>query len=91
MDVRNKKYFFNGQPYSGDAAFIQGYNGYTYSVNHGLLCALIPDGKVRSCWDKNGNPNALQDEEGHTIVDFEKGSNGLGIEIYNGNFIQFIK
>lgn len=92
MDYTNKNYFFNGKPYTGDAAFINGSNGYTHSENHGTLCALIPDKVgVRSCWDNDGKPNSILDENGNTIIDHEKGRNGLGIEISNGNFIQFYR
>ena len=90
--MRDKRYFFNGKPYSGNAAFICGYNGYTFSENHGKLCALISDKVgVRSCWDNDGKPNLILDENGNTIIDHEKGCNGLGIEISNGNFVQLIR
>jgi hypothetical protein len=90
--MRDKRYFFNGKPYSGDAAFICGYNGYTFSENHGKLCALISDKVgVRSCWNNDGKPNLILDENGNTIIDHEKGCNGLGIEISNGNFVQLIR
>ena len=89
--MRDKRYFFNGKPYSGDAAFICGYNGYTHSENHGMLCALIPDGRVRSCWNKDGHPNTILDETGSTIIDSEKGCNGVYVEISNGNFVKFIR
>ena len=90
MDYTNKNYFFNGKPYTGDAAFINGYNGYTYSENHGMLCALIPD-KVgtRSCWDKDGKPNSILDENGDTITDSRRGIDRVYVEISNGNFVQF--
>jgi len=92
MDYTSKNYFFGGKPYTGDAAFINGSNGYTHSENHGMLCALIPDKVgVRSCWDKDGKPNSILDENGNTIIDPEMGCNGLGIEISNGKFNQFYR
>jgi hypothetical protein len=90
MDVKDKKFFFNGQPFSGEAAFICGYNGYTFSENHGKLCALIPEDRgVRSCWDKDGHPNFLLDENGDTITDSRRGIDRVYVEISNGNFVQF--
>ena len=90
--MRDKRYFFNGKPYSGNAAFICGYNGYTFSENHGKLCALISDKVgVRSCWDNDGKPNLILDENGDTIYDQRCGIDRVCVEISNGNFVQLIR
>ena len=81
-----EKVFFKGHPYTGDAAFINGSNGYECTEDHGLLCALIlPEGPfehVRSCWDKSGKPNCLTTETGKKIVN--RGETGIIIKFKDG-------
>lgn len=80
--------FFKGQPYTGDAAFINGSNGYECTEDHGLLCALIlPEGPfehVRSCWDKSGKPNYLTTETGEKIENRAAAVSGYRIEFKDG-------
>ena len=67
------KAYLNGKEYHGKAAYINGYNGYTSTEDNGLLCALIADSiGVPSCWDIEGKPNALKDENGNIIADKAK-------------------
>lgn len=62
--------YFNGERYNGEAAYINGYNGYTATEDNGLLCALIKDWRgLPSCWDNDGNPNYLTDKDGNKIID----------------------
>ena len=60
--------FFNGEPFHGRAAFINGYNGYESSKDDGCLCALIKDERgVPSCWGKDGKPNYITNQKGTPI------------------------
>lgn len=60
--------YFNGKKFQGEAAYINGWNGYEASEDHGTLCALIEDSVgVPSCWDERGFPNALTDKSGRKI------------------------
>jgi len=65
----------NGEKYTGEAAYVNGFNGYTSSETDGLLCAIIN----KSCWDKNKNPNALLDSNGNTVVN--KNLRGIFIDV----------
>lgn len=75
--------YMNGAPFYGYAAFVDGYNGYESAPNDGMLCAVVatagsPNG---SCWDENGNPNAVTDKDGNPIIlKARRGSN----RIYQG-------
>lgn len=74
------KAYFNDKPYKGKAAYINGYNGYTSTKDDGVLCALVIDSVgVPSCWDAEGKPNVLKDENGTIIVN--KCARGSIIEI----------
>lgn len=74
------KAYFNGKEYKGKAAYINGYNGYTATEDDGVLCALIEDSVgVPSCWNTEGKPNVLKDENGTIIVNKE--ARGSIIEI----------
>lgn len=57
-----EKVFLEGEPYKGEAAFVNGYNGYTKTENDAVLCALIDN----SCWT-DGKANTLLDEDGNKI------------------------
>lgn len=63
MKDLNEKLFFHGMKYKGDAAFINGYNGYESTEFDGLLCAVIEN----SCFDKNV-PNYLLNENDEVII-----------------------
>ena len=97
--------YFNGKKFFGNAAYINGWNGYEASEDHGTLCALIKDsGGVPSCWDERGFPNALTDKGGriiripsrggqHITVD---GSVWIGIDCIelnknNENFVRLVE
>ena len=62
------KVFFNGQPYSGPACFINGYNGETSSDTDGCLCAILKNknGELSTC-DDSGNFNFITNEKGVPI------------------------
>lgn len=57
-------YYLNGEPYQGECAYIDGFNGYTRTDNDGMLCALINN----SLWNKDGVPNTLKNESGDYII-----------------------
>lgn len=76
------KLYLNGNEYKGKAAFINGYNGYSATENNGLLCALIDNNGVLSCFDKDGKPNALKNGLGEKIVN--KALRGTTIVVANG-------
>jgi len=73
-----KQLFFNGKEYKGEAAFINGYNGYTSTPTDGMLCALIKLGEANpSCWNDKSKPNTLLDKNGNSI----KSTNLRGLTI----------
>lgn len=90
---KKRIFYFDGKPFTGKADYVKGYNGYTFSKDNGLLCALIGGGGL---WT-DGKPNALVDNNGKTIcypysTDTEGGyslyfKNGefIGNHPYNGN------
>lgn len=57
------EFLFNGKPYKGDAAFLNGYNGYESSPDDAMLCAVINF----SCWDSTTKKNFLTDMSGNYI------------------------
>lgn len=66
--------YFKGEPYTGKAAVVNGYNGYTCAPDDRKLCALVIDGVgVPSCWS-NGVANVLTDKDGIEITHPSRGA-----------------
>lgn len=62
------KVYYNGKPFYGKAAFINGFNGYSSTADDGCLCASIEDRQgIMSCFDENGTPNTITNEDGTPI------------------------
>jgi len=65
VDDLNRMYlptdvYLNGEKYTGNAVFINGYNGYTSTKDDGVLCAVVKD----SAWNRKNIPNYLTDKDG---------------------------
>ena len=56
-----EKIFFNGKEWTGKIGFINGYNGYNYSKDDSLMCAVVND----SLFGKGAIPNSLTDVNGN--------------------------
>ncbi len=58
--IPKQDYFLNGQKYTGEVSFINGFNGHDKTENDSVMCAIVN----RSCWT-NSVPNILTDVKGH--------------------------
>lgn len=56
-----QKIFFNGQEWNGKIGFINGYNGYSFTKDDSLMCAVVNF----SLFGKGGLPNVLTDTQGN--------------------------
>ena len=54
--------YYNGKQYSGDAVYINGYNGYTSTKEDATLCVIINNSAFT-----NGKPNTLTTKDGAVI------------------------
>lgn len=73
--INERRFYLGKQLYTGEAAFIKGYNGFVHSEDDGLFCALLTDTdhpSQLSCW-KNLVPNKLLDEDNEPFVDWHRG------------------
>lgn len=70
--------YFNGELYTGEASFINGYNGYESTEDDGLMCAVIDN----SLWNDNKEPNAVLDKNGNKII--SKSRRGVTLNYNNG-------
>lgn len=79
-----RKFYLNHRPYTGQAAFINGYNGFEHAEGDGTLCALLPNpGRVAqlSCWTY-GIPNTLLDENNEPFIDWHR--SGTNVYLFEG-------
>jgi hypothetical protein len=60
-EIPKQDYFLNGEKFTGEVAFIDGFNGHTKTDTDGLMCALIN----KSCWNSEGVINILKDSDGN--------------------------
>lgn len=80
---KTKHFYLHGQLYTGEAAFINGYNGYEHPKDDGMFCALLPNGSSPlSCWTKRGKPNKLLDDNSKIYIDQNK--RGCIVFVCNG-------
>lgn len=80
MEVTERIFYLNSRPYTGQAAFINGYNGFEHSDDDGMLCALLPNPErvaQLGCWTYD-IPNTLLDENNEPFID----RNRRGIHAY---------
>lgn len=78
-----KHFYLHGKLYTGEAAFINGYNGYEHPKDDGMFCALLPNGNPPlSCWTKRGKPNKLLDDNSKVYIDQNK--RGCIVFVCNG-------
>lgn len=83
IEVPERKFYLNNCLYTGEAAFVNGYNGFTHTEDDGLLCALIPDDSFHlTCWSKDGKLNELLDENNEPLIDWD--SRGGHVFLYEG-------
>lgn len=82
-EVPDKKFHLGNCLYTGEAAFVNGYNGFTHTEDDGMLCALIPDDSFHlTCWSKDLKPNKLLDENNEPLIDWD--SRGGHVFLYEG-------
>lgn len=83
IQAEKRKFHLGNSLYTGEAAFVNGYNGFTHTEDDGLLCALLPDDSFHlSCWSEDLKPNKLLDENNEPLIDWN--SRGGNVFLYEG-------